>query len=88
MQNQEPYQPRFSSDNDSWEEGSWQTGSTVPPKSHSPLVALMLIAIIFLCGIVTVLGILNIRLFSQLRKRRRRITPSPSPRRRPWRRNP
>ena len=42
------------------------TGRTEPPKHRSGLLAMMLILIIFLCGIITVLGILNVRLFQQL----------------------
>jgi len=60
------YNPKYSSDPDPWDTGSWQTGSTQPPKSRGGLIALMLILIIFLCGIITVLGILNIRLFQKL----------------------
>ena len=48
---------------DSWEYG---TGSTQPPKSRGGLIAVLLIAVIFLTGIVTVLGILNIRLVRQM----------------------
>ncbi len=48
---------------DPWEYG---TGRTQPPKNHTGLVALLLILVIFLTGIVTVLGILNIRLSRQL----------------------
>ena len=48
---------------DSWEYG---TGRTEPPKSRGSLVAVLLILVIFLTGIVTVLGILNIRLVKQL----------------------
>ena len=48
---------------DSWEYG---TGRTEPPKSRGGLVAVLLILVIFLTGIVTVLGILNIRLVKQL----------------------
>ena len=51
---------------DPWEDGMYGTGNTEPPKSRGGLMALMLILIIFLCGIITVLGILNIRLFNQL----------------------
>ncbi len=61
------YNPKFSSDPDPWEADSWQTGSTQPPKSRGGMIALMLILIIFLCGIITVLGILNIRLFRELK---------------------
>ena len=49
-----------------WDDSAYYTGPTNPPKNRGALVALMLILIIFLCGIVTVLGILNIRLFQQL----------------------
>ena len=45
---------------------TYQTGSTKPPKNHSGLVAVLLIAVIFLAGISSVLGIMNIRLFSAL----------------------
>ena len=51
---------------DPWDQGTYQTGSTNPPKSHSGLVALLLIAVIFLAGIASILGIMNIRLFSAL----------------------
>lgn len=46
------------------------TGRTQPPKNRGGLVALLLILVIFLTGIVTVLGILNIRLFRQLNARK------------------
>lgn len=45
------------------ESSFYQTGSTQPPKKHGGLLALMLVAFIFLSGIVSVLGLLNIRLF-------------------------
>ena len=60
------YTPKYTSDPDPWDNGSWQTGSTQPPKNRGGLMALLLIMIIFLCGIITVLGILNIRLFRKL----------------------
>lgn len=46
----------------------YRTGSTRPRKNRSGLVALLLIAIIFLAGIISALGLLNIRLFRQLEK--------------------
>lgn len=66
MNEQNHYNPKFSKEQDPWQESSWQTGSTQPPKSRGGLIALMLILIIFLCGIITVLGILNIKLFQKL----------------------
>ena len=49
-----------------WDDSVYGTGPTDPPKSRGALVALMLILIIFLCGIVTMLSLLNIRLFREL----------------------
>jgi len=49
-----------------WDDSVYGTGPTEPPKNRGGLVALLLILVIFLCGIVTVLGILNVRLFQEL----------------------
>lgn len=49
-----------------WDDSVYGTGRTEPPKHRSGLLSMMLILIIFLCGIITVLGILNVRLFQQL----------------------
>ena len=54
-----------------WDDSVYGTGPMQPPKSRGGAVALMLILIIFLCGIITVLGILNIRLFREIRQRER-----------------
>ena len=48
--------------NHPWDDSVYGTGRTEPPKNHGGTVALLLILIIFLCGIITVLGILNVRL--------------------------
>jgi len=66
MDEQKKYNPKYSRDIDPWDDGSWQTGSTQPPKDRGATMALLLILIIFLCGIITVLGILNVKLFTQL----------------------
>ena len=55
--------------NHPWDDGVYGTGRTEPPKSHGGTVALLLILIIFLCGIITVLGVLNVRLFRKLNTR-------------------
>jgi len=52
-----------------WDDSVYGTGPTQPPKNRGGVLALMLILIIFLCGIITVLGILNVRLFRQLKLR-------------------
>ncbi len=49
-----------------WDDGAYGTGRTDPPKTHSGLVALLLILVIFLGGIITVLGLMNVRLFREL----------------------
>lgn len=49
-----------------WEHGTYQTGSTKPPKSRGALVAVLLILVILLAGVVSILGLMNIQLFSAL----------------------
>ncbi len=61
---------------DPWDRDTYQTGSTRPPKSHGGLVAVLLMAMILLCGIVSILTILNIRLF---RENLQTPTPDTSP---------
>ncbi|MBQ7415822.1 MAG: trypsin-like peptidase domain-containing protein [Oscillospiraceae bacterium] len=51
---------------DPWDSDTYQTGSTEPPKSHKGLIAVLLITVIFLAGIASILGILNVKLFSAL----------------------
>ncbi len=51
---------------DPWDTGVYGTGPTEPPKNRGGVVALLLILIIFLCGIITVLGILNVKMFQEL----------------------
>ena len=50
-----------------WDDGYYGTGHTEPPQEKRGPMALMLILVIFLFGIVTVLGILNVRLFRELK---------------------
>lgn len=45
--------------------GTYQTGVTQPAKSYVGVIALLLMLVIFLCGIVTALGLMNIQLFRQ-----------------------
>ena len=67
MDDNNNYKPKYVRESDPWEESSWQTGSTNPPKNRGGLIALLLVLVIFLSGIVTVLGILNVKLFQQLK---------------------
>ena len=52
-----------------WEdlsEPTYRTGGTQPPKNHGGLIAFLLVLVIFLCGLSTALGLMNIQLFRQL----------------------
>ena len=51
---------------DPWDDGAYGTGRTCPPKSHLGLVAMLLVLVIFLTGIITVLSLLNVKLFHEL----------------------
>lgn len=46
-----------------WEENSYRTGRTQPPKNRSGLIAVLLAVIILLGGMVSALGLMNIKLF-------------------------
>lgn len=48
------------------EEQTYQTGSVTPPKNYGGIIAFLLVLVIFLCGITTALGLMNIHLFRQL----------------------
>lgn len=56
---------------DPWDRGTYQTGFTEPPKNHNALVALLLVLVIFLAGIVSILGFLNVKLFAELSKQKK-----------------
>ena len=45
---------------------SYETGSTVPPKNNRGLIAFLLVAVILLLGTTTVLGVMNVQLFTRL----------------------
>ena len=51
---------------DPWEPGKYETGRTNPPKSHRGIIAVLLVVVIFLSGLVSFLGVLNVKLFAQL----------------------
>ena len=52
---------------DPWEPGIYETGRTRPPKSHTGVIAVLLVVVIFLSGLVSFLGVLNVKLFAQLK---------------------
>lgn len=52
--------------NEPWDPSIYGTGRTQPPKNHGGLIAFLLVLVIFLCGVSTALGLMNVRLFRQL----------------------
>lgn len=58
-----------------YDDGTYQTGAIRPPKPSSGLVAFLLVLVIFLGGICSALGILNIRLLQKLAQIDRETTP-------------
>ena len=62
---------------DNREQTTYQTGSTQPPKHSSGIIAFLLGLVIFLCGISTALGLMNIQLFRQLSTAQ--LTPTNAP---------
>ncbi len=56
-----PYQPQ-----EPQYPGTYQTGSTRPPKNSRGLIAFLLVMLILLLGVVTLLGVMNVKLFRQL----------------------
>ena len=51
---------------DPWDQDSYKTGSTKPPKNRGGAIAVLLVAVILLGGITSALGVMNIQLFRQL----------------------
>lgn len=57
---------RYNHKHHPWDDSVYGTGPMEPPKKSGGLLALLLVLVIFLCGIISVLGFLNVRLFRQL----------------------
>lgn len=49
------------------DEGFYQTGAVPRPRSHGTLVLVLLMAVVLLVGVITILSLLNIRLFVALK---------------------
>lgn len=56
---------------DPWDRGTYQTGFTEPPRNHNALIAILLVLVIFLAGIVSILGFLNVKLFAELKEQKK-----------------
>lgn len=58
-----------------WDSGTYQTGATKENKRQSGVITVLLIAVIFLGGLASVLGLMNIRLVSKLMQQRDPVLP-------------
>lgn len=58
-----------------WDDGTYQTGAIQPPKHSSGLVAVLLMAVIFLGSLCSMMGILNVRLLHKLSQMDQETTP-------------
>ena len=56
--------------NDPWVTGVYETGRTRPPKRRGGCCAAVLVLFIFIFGLVSLLGVLNVRLFTRLLENR------------------
>jgi hypothetical protein len=61
---------------ESWDDGTYQTGATAQGKRQSGLITGLLIATIFLGGIASALGVMNVRLLQQPMRYRRCACPA------------
>jgi serine protease Do len=51
---------------DPWEESSYRTGNTRPPKNHTGCIVVLLVLVILLGGIVSLLSLLSVQLFQKV----------------------
>ena len=58
-----------------WDKGTYQTGSFKEPRGSSGLVVVLLLVVIFLGGLCSVIGIVNIHLLAQLANNRNETVP-------------
>ena len=49
-----------------WDRGEYRTGSVEPTRKHSVLVPVLLILVVVLMGLITILSVVNARLFAKL----------------------
>ena len=54
--------------NEPWVTGVYETGRTKPPKRRGGCCAAVLIVFIFLFGLLSLLSVLGVRLFNQIRE--------------------
>ena len=63
MSNENWNDSEYTREVDPWDRGTYQTGSTTPPKSHGGIIAVGLVLAIFLMGVVSILAMMGISMF-------------------------
>ena len=63
MSNENWNENEYTPDVDPWDRGTYQTGSTTPPKNHGGIIAIGLVVVIFLLGVVSILAMMGISMF-------------------------
>ena len=58
-----------------WDTGTYQTGASRPKKGQSTVITLLMVAVIFLGGLASALGLMNIRLLRQLMQQQNAVLP-------------
>ena len=63
MSNENWNESEYAHEVDPWDRGTYQTGSTTPPKNHGGIIAIGLVLAIFLLGVVSILAMMRISIF-------------------------
>ncbi len=63
MSNENWNDSEYTHEVDPWDRGTYQTGSTTPPKNHGGIIAIGLVLAIFLMGVVSILAMMRISIF-------------------------
>lgn len=58
-----------------WDGGSYQTGAAKPPKRSNTLVAVLLVVVIFLGGLASAMGVLNVQLLMKMSQQGDSVNP-------------
>ena len=63
MNNENWTESEYTREVDPWDQGTYQTGSTTPPKNRGGLVAIVLVLTIFLMGVLSILTMMRVSIF-------------------------
>lgn len=58
-----------------WDDGTYQTGASKPKKGHNAVITVLLMGVIFLGGLASTLGVINVRLLTQLVQQQGAVVP-------------